>query len=249
MEKSPGTRAWIAECRRLLDRCVAQAKKGDPSQVRKAFEIILGLLDHVDECLDDVIFFADDGGSCQVGIDWENVLPAWFRLSSRPRPRPGNTPDGSQRCSRITATMPTPRCLPSLTNLVRWSSVRPCPTSWIGKRASGQATREYERASTLRVPGHRPAAPPSTRCLSFDHTPRVPELCRRASPTTMPGAASKAMLTLGWRTSSTPFCTSPPGAPTFSSCVSRRSCSTQQPSGSTSAVSARPSMKWPARSS
>jgi hypothetical protein len=40
------------------------------------------LLRHIDECLDDVIFFADEGGSWQVGVDWQRVLPAWFRCLS-----------------------------------------------------------------------------------------------------------------------------------------------------------------------
>jgi len=82
MEKSTGTTAWIAECRRLLDRCVAQEKKGDPAEVRQAFDIIFGILDHIDECRDDVIFFADEAGSWQVGIDWDKVLPPWFRVLS-----------------------------------------------------------------------------------------------------------------------------------------------------------------------
>jgi hypothetical protein len=88
MEKSLDTRAWIAECHRLLDRCVAQAKTDPPFEVCTAFDIIFGLLDHIDECLDDMIFFADEAGSWQVGIDWENVLPAWFRaLSTTAAPR------------------------------------------------------------------------------------------------------------------------------------------------------------------
>jgi hypothetical protein len=82
MEKSTGTTAWIAECRRLLDRCMAQEKKGDPAEVRQAFDIIFGLLDHIDECLDDVIFFADEAGSWQVGVAWDKVLPPWFRVLS-----------------------------------------------------------------------------------------------------------------------------------------------------------------------
>jgi hypothetical protein len=81
-EKSIGTRAWIADCHRLLDRCTTQARKSDPVDVRRAFEIIFGLLDHVDECLDDVIFFADEAGSWQVGVDWRKVLPSWFRVLS-----------------------------------------------------------------------------------------------------------------------------------------------------------------------
>ena len=77
MDKSTGTRAFIADCNRLLARCVAQAPKSD------AIEIILGVIRHIDECHDDVIFFADEGGSWQVGVDWEKVLPAWFTCLSR----------------------------------------------------------------------------------------------------------------------------------------------------------------------
>ena len=59
-EMSRGTRARIAECRRLLDRCVAEVTKGKPVETREAIEAIIGLLRHIDECLDDVIFFADE---------------------------------------------------------------------------------------------------------------------------------------------------------------------------------------------
>src|SRR5205809_589402 len=47
-EKSGGTRTWIAECDRPLDRCVAQATKGNAAEVRQSFDIIFGLLDHID---------------------------------------------------------------------------------------------------------------------------------------------------------------------------------------------------------
>lgn len=77
-EMSGGTRAWIAECQRLLERCVTAARKGDPAETREAIETIFGLLRHVDECLDDIVFFADEAGSWQVGVDWGRVLPAWF---------------------------------------------------------------------------------------------------------------------------------------------------------------------------
>jgi len=77
-EISKGTRAWIAECRRLLDRCVEQASKGKHAETRKAMEILFGLLHRIDEGPDDFIFFADEGGSWLVGIDWAKVLPAWF---------------------------------------------------------------------------------------------------------------------------------------------------------------------------
>ena len=37
---------------------------------------------HIDKGNDDVIFFADEGGSWQVGADWANVLPVWFKILS-----------------------------------------------------------------------------------------------------------------------------------------------------------------------
>ena len=77
-ELSKGTRAWIFEFNRLLDRCITGAKKDDKGETRQAIEISFGLLRHIDECLDDVIFFPDEGGSWQVGVDWDKVLPAWF---------------------------------------------------------------------------------------------------------------------------------------------------------------------------
>ncbi len=102
MEQSTGTTAFIAEYRRLLDRCVAEEKKAKPAEAREAFDILFGLLDYIDECNDDVIFFADEGGAWQVGVDWERVLPPWFRVLSatapseeyaeRTRPRPRRSP-------------------------------------------------------------------------------------------------------------------------------------------------------------
>ena len=82
MEKSAGTSAWIATFHRLLDRCVIEARKVNPVEVREAMDLLFGLLNHISECLDDVIFFADEGGSWQVGVDWAKVLPVWFRVLS-----------------------------------------------------------------------------------------------------------------------------------------------------------------------
>lgn len=81
-EVSKGTRSWIAECRRLLDRCVAEAGKNATDETLKAIETIVGLLRHIDKCLDDVIFFADEGGSWQVGVDWNKLFPVWFKCLS-----------------------------------------------------------------------------------------------------------------------------------------------------------------------
>lgn len=45
-------------------------------------DILFNLLDRIDECRDDIIFFADEGGSWQVGVDWDEVLPVWFKILS-----------------------------------------------------------------------------------------------------------------------------------------------------------------------
>lgn len=81
-ETSSGTLAWMADCRRLLDRCTAEAKKGSPRIALQAFEVIFDLLERIDAGNDDIVFFADDGGSWALGIDWERVLPVWFRVLS-----------------------------------------------------------------------------------------------------------------------------------------------------------------------
>lgn len=82
MEKSKGTRAFIDDCRRLLERCVTQSREGDAAEVREAIELILGLLRDLDEG-SDFIFFADEAGSWQVGVDWVKVLPALFSCLSK----------------------------------------------------------------------------------------------------------------------------------------------------------------------
>ncbi len=51
-QTSRGTRAWISGCNRLLDRLVAQSIKNMASEIVSAFDVIFGLLDHIDECLD-----------------------------------------------------------------------------------------------------------------------------------------------------------------------------------------------------
>jgi hypothetical protein len=82
MDKSSGTIGWIAECNRLLDLCVVQAQTGDAAEARQSFDIIFGLLDEIDACRDDIIFFADEAGAWQVGVDWERLLPSWFKVLS-----------------------------------------------------------------------------------------------------------------------------------------------------------------------
>jgi hypothetical protein len=80
--QSTGTTAWIAGCHRLLDRCLAEEKMLAPAELCAAFDILFALLDYIDQGNDDVIFFADEGGAWQVGVDWAKVLPPWFRVLS-----------------------------------------------------------------------------------------------------------------------------------------------------------------------
>jgi hypothetical protein len=79
MEKSKGTDAFLAEFDRLIGKCVHATAKGPRRPVREAFEVMFALLRRIDEDPDSVVFFADEGGSWQMGADWREVLPAYFR--------------------------------------------------------------------------------------------------------------------------------------------------------------------------
>lgn len=79
MQKSKGTQRWIAECQRLLDLCVAASRGNDHGATRTAFELLFDLLVRIDDGDDDIVFFADEAGSWQVGVVWTTVMPAWFR--------------------------------------------------------------------------------------------------------------------------------------------------------------------------
>ncbi|MEW6751818.1 MAG: hypothetical protein AB1505_12700 [Candidatus Latescibacterota bacterium] len=77
MNKSAGTEAFIAEFDRLAGKCVRAAAKGPRAPVRQALELLLALLRRIDEDPDRVVFFADEAGSWQVGVNWREVLPAY----------------------------------------------------------------------------------------------------------------------------------------------------------------------------
>ena len=78
-QKSEGTEEFIAEFDRLVGKCIRAAEKTPGPPLREAFDLLFGLLRHIDEGHDDVVFFADEGGSWQLGVDWRAVLPAYFR--------------------------------------------------------------------------------------------------------------------------------------------------------------------------
>jgi hypothetical protein len=78
METSGGTELWIRECRQLFDACIEHSGKGHHGEVCAAMDLLFELLDQLDRGGDEVVFFADEGGSWQVGIHEEKVLPIYF---------------------------------------------------------------------------------------------------------------------------------------------------------------------------
>ena len=79
MDLSEGTETFIAEFDRLLGKCVRASAKRSLGPVREAFELLFDLLRRIDEDPDSVVFFADEAGSWQVGVDWREALPAYFQ--------------------------------------------------------------------------------------------------------------------------------------------------------------------------
>jgi hypothetical protein len=73
MDTSESTETWIAECERLFNRCVAEENRSNPKLTREAMDILFDLLRHIDDGYDDVVFFADEGGSWQVGKKWSGT--------------------------------------------------------------------------------------------------------------------------------------------------------------------------------
>ena len=77
MDMSEGTELWISECNQLFDKCVELSGKGHHAEARHAMDLLFELLRQIDSG-EDIIFFADEGGSWQVGMDEKKVLPAYF---------------------------------------------------------------------------------------------------------------------------------------------------------------------------
>lgn len=86
-EQSRGTDAFVAEFDRLIRRCVSAPGVGiEPGVrvsfergVRDSFELLFALLRHIDEGQDNMLFFADEGSSLDVGVNWRVVLPAYLK--------------------------------------------------------------------------------------------------------------------------------------------------------------------------
>lgn len=80
LEESRGTETFIAEHARLIEACLKA--DGDVETVREGLRLLIDLMRRIDQCRDDIVFFADEAGSWQVGVDWKTVLPVWFRSLS-----------------------------------------------------------------------------------------------------------------------------------------------------------------------
>lgn len=78
-EQSASTDAFVAECNRLMRRCTHAARNGEFAAARDSIELLLNVLRRVDEGTDDVLFFADDGGLLNVGVNWRSALPVYFQ--------------------------------------------------------------------------------------------------------------------------------------------------------------------------
>jgi hypothetical protein len=66
--------------RPLVPAQAAQSRQEVPRS--EAFDVIFGLLDRIDECREDIVFFADEAGAWQVGVRCEKVLPPWLKVLS-----------------------------------------------------------------------------------------------------------------------------------------------------------------------
>jgi hypothetical protein len=77
--KSRKTQDFGARLEGLLDRCIAEAAHSEPTQVCAAYELLFDLLREIDKFEKDIVFFADEGGVWQFGIQWKRVLPGYFR--------------------------------------------------------------------------------------------------------------------------------------------------------------------------
>ena len=77
-ETSEGTELWIRECRQLFATCIEHSEQGHHADVRTAMDLLFALLEQLDSGDNEIVFFADEGGSWQVGMDQEKVLPTYF---------------------------------------------------------------------------------------------------------------------------------------------------------------------------
>jgi hypothetical protein len=86
MNHSCGTASFIAEYHRLLRLLCRAPEHTDLPSAGRGFELLFELLREIDSFERDIVFFADEAGTWQIGVDWREVLPVWFRCVSATEP-------------------------------------------------------------------------------------------------------------------------------------------------------------------
>jgi hypothetical protein len=76
MMKSDATVGWAEDCDALLKRCQAASEGKRYAPAREGFDLLLDLLERIDRG-EDIVFFADEGGSWEVA-DLDPIWPAYF---------------------------------------------------------------------------------------------------------------------------------------------------------------------------
>jgi hypothetical protein len=78
-QESGGTQEFEARLDLLFDRCIEEAKTGEPSEVCASYEMLFELLRAIERWDRDIVFWADEGGIWNFHIQWSRVLPPYFR--------------------------------------------------------------------------------------------------------------------------------------------------------------------------
>ena len=153
-EKSRGTEIFIADHSRLVEACLRAERSGDLETAAEGLELLVALMREIDRCERDIVFFADEAGSWQVGVLWDRVLPAWFRSLS-----PGKTRTSGPRPSSTRST-PSPA--------IKWPSsswrhvMRGHPNSaprWQSTKPTCAAARDETRGASRFVVASRLSRP------------------------------------------------------------------------------------------
>jgi hypothetical protein len=80
---SGGTAAWISDLDRHLRRCMREASGPEPRLIVEAFEVLFDLVRLIDSGSEEILFFADEGGSWLFGIDWPKTIEAYASCLAR----------------------------------------------------------------------------------------------------------------------------------------------------------------------
>jgi hypothetical protein len=71
---------FIADFDRLLARVLSSVETESAADVRELIELLIAPLRRLDEGRDDVLFFGDEGGSWQIGVNWDELFTIYFRV-------------------------------------------------------------------------------------------------------------------------------------------------------------------------